>query len=42
MKTYRVSLSRTYSVLISAKSQNESKELAEYFVGGERRFIRGT
>lgn len=36
MKNYRVSLSRGYSVLISAKSKNEAKELAEYFIGGER------
>lgn len=36
MKNYRVSLSRDYSVLISAKSKNRAKELAEYFIGGER------
>lgn len=36
MKNYRVLLSRGYSVLISAKSQNEAKEFAEYFIGGER------
>lgn len=36
IKNYRVSLSRDYSVLISAKSKNRAKELAEYFIGGER------
>lgn len=36
MKKYMVSLVRDYAVVISAKNENEAKELAEYYIGGEK------
>ena len=36
MKKYMVSLVCDYVVVVSAKSENEAKELAEYYIGGEK------
>jgi hypothetical protein len=36
MNKYLVSLVRDYTVVISAKSEDEAKELAEYYIGGEK------
>jgi hypothetical protein len=36
MNKYFVSLHRDYEVAISAKSEEEAKELAEYYIGGEK------
>lgn len=36
MRKYVVSLTRNYAVTIEAENETDAKELAEYFVGGER------
>lgn len=36
MKKYLVSLHRDYVVAISAKSEREAKEFAEFYIGGEK------
>jgi len=36
MNKYFVSLHRDYEVAISAKNEEEAKELAEYYIGGEK------
>jgi len=36
VKKYLVSLHRDYIVAISAKSEDEAKELAEFYIGGEK------
>jgi len=36
LKKYLVSLHRDYVVAISAKCENEAKELAEFYIGGEK------
>ena len=33
MKTYLVSLARTYAIRIKANNRNEASRMAEYFVG---------
>ncbi len=41
MKKYMVSLVRDYVVVISAKNENEAKEFAEYYIGGEKDLSTG-
>lgn len=36
MKSYKVSLHRDYIVSIDANSEEEAKQLAEYFIAGEK------
>ncbi|MBS4032948.1 MAG: hypothetical protein KGZ85_00665 [Ignavibacterium sp.] len=36
MNTYKVSLHRDYIVSIDAKNEEEAKQLAEFFIAGEK------
>ena len=36
LKKYKISLTRSYIITLHAKNEKQAKEIAEYYIGGEK------